>query len=193
LKQQDELVAVRLAREEDDIIMVTRMGQGIRFPTSQLAIRSRQASTVRGIRIARDDQVIAMDIALPNAHILTLSQRGFGKLTPITSYPVHNRGGHGVRAFRITEKSGAVAAAHIVAECQEIIVGSAKAMVIRTPLVEIPSLGRNTQGVMVMRKLAPDDRVVSVACLNEGTPLEPAPVKKTAKGTASNGRNSHRD
>ena len=191
LKQQDELVAVRLAQEEDDIIMVTHKGQGIRFPASQLALRSRQASTVRGIRIAPDDQVIAMDIALSNAHILTLSQRGFGKLTPIASYPVHNRGGQGVRAFRITEKSGDVAAAHIVAECQEIIVGSAKAIVIRTPLTEIPSLGRNTQGVMVMRKLAPDDRVVSVACLNEGKTPEKAPDKSAARAKAQSGRNGH--
>ena len=158
---------MKLAHSSDDVIIISRNGQGIRFPVAQMMQRSRTASTTRGIRLVNNDTVISMDIAVDEAHILTLSEQGFGKLTPVSSYPVHNRGGQGVRAFRITDKTGPLAAAEIVSNTNELIVGSAKAMVIRVALSEIPSLGRQTSGVMVMRKLGADDRVVSVACLTD--------------------------
>ena len=167
LKEKDELISVKLASSSDDVIIISKNGQGIRFPVSQMMQRSRTASTTRGIRLVNNDAVISMDIAVDDAHVLTLSEQGFGKLTPVSSYPVHNRGGQGVRAFRITDKTGPLAAAEIVANCKELIVGSAKAMVIRVALSEIPSLGRQTSGVMVMRKLGANDRVVSVACLSD--------------------------
>lgn len=167
LKDKDELVSVKLAHSSDDVIIISRNGQGIRFPVAQMMQRSRTASTTRGIRLVNNDSVISMDIAVDEAHILTLSEQGFGKLTPVSSYPVHNRGGQGVRAFRITDKTGPLAAAEIVSNTSELIVGSAKAMVIRVALSEIPSLGRQTSGVMVMRKLGTGDRVVSVACLTD--------------------------
>ena len=191
LRQNDTLASVRLAGANDDIIMVTAKGQSVRFPASQITVHSRQAGGIKGIKLLPGDRVIAMEVAVPGAHLLTLSERGYGKLTPVASYPLQNRGGQGARAFRITEKTGDVAAAQIVVNCEALIVGSARGMVVRTPLTEIPSLGRQTQGVMVIRKLTANDHVVSVACLNERAP-DKGVRQETKETDPAGSRNGHK-
>ncbi|MBI2873122.1 MAG: DNA gyrase subunit A [Chloroflexi bacterium] len=163
----DELVSARLCQESDDLIILTRMGQGVRFPVRQLTVRSRQAGGVRGIRLDKGDQVIAMDVVVRGAKLLLLTELGFGKLTPLERFRRQSRGGMGVRAFRIKDSTGPLAAAQVVVDAAtDLIIGSLKAMVFRTRLDEISTQGRLAKGVSVV-KLAPGDRVVSVACLNE--------------------------
>ena len=183
LEKDDMVMAVRLADPGSEIIMVSRMGQGIRFALDQVRVRqTRSAGGVRGIRLAQGDEVIAMDVAVASAHLLTLTERGYGKRTPVTSFPLQGRLGQGVIASRITDKTGLVAAATVVTEeVEEITVGSSRGMVFRTRLSEIPGLGRATQGVMVMTKLLPGDRVISVSCLAEREEEEekkPTPPKR---------------
>jgi DNA gyrase subunit A len=171
LEEGDELIAACLATDHDDVIIVTRQGQSIRFAVSALRLTSRTSGGVRGIRLATDDEIVSMDIANPDAFILVVTTGGFGKLTPITRYPRQHRAGGGVRTFRLTEKAGEVAAAKLVSLSQQLMIISADGIVTRTPVKEkdprkgITIQGRDTQGVRLMR-LDPGDRVVAIACFD---------------------------
>ena len=195
LEKGDTVLAARLADPDTHIIMVSRMGQGIRFAIDQVRVRqTRSAGGVRGIRLAPNDEVIAMEVATPNAYLLTLSDRGYGKRTRVEAFPVQGRLGQGVIATRITEKSGPVAAAVVVPEdIEEVMVGSSKAMVFRTRLAEIRRLGRTTQGVQVMTKLGAEDHVISVSAFTEREEeAEQAPVRPPRKAPTRS-RNGHKD
>ncbi len=166
LEPGDELVTVCLANDQDDVLLVTQKGQSIRFAVSSLRSSSRTSGGVRGIRLIEGDQVVGMDIPRAGEHILTITVNGSGKLTPVTSYPKQHRGGHGVKTFRLTDKTGELAAAKLVSLTQQLMIISAEGNVTVTPIREeghgIPSHGRNTQGVRVMR-MEPGDKVVAVA------------------------------
>ena len=169
LEAKDELVAVGLATDQSDVILVTRGGQSIRFSVSTLRASSRTSGGVRGIRLAADDRVVSMDVAYPDASLLVVTTEGFGKLTPVSEYPHQRRGGSGVRTFKLTDKTGGVIAAKLVSQSQEIIIISAGGIVTRTPVKEkdpkkgITIQGRSTQGVRLM-KLGHNDRVVAITC-----------------------------
>jgi DNA gyrase subunit A len=169
LEAKDELVAVGLATDQSDVILVTQGGQSIRFGVSTLRASSRTSGGVRGIRLAADDRVVSMDVAYPDASLLVVTTEGFGKLTPVSEYPHQHRGGSGVRTFKLTDKTGGVIAAKLVSHSQEIIIISAGGIVTRTPVKEkdpkkgITIQGRSTQGVRLM-KLGHNDRVVAITC-----------------------------
>jgi len=171
LEEGDELVAARLATDQDDVILVTEKGQSIRFAVSNLRASSRTSGGVCGIRLATDDRVVGMDIAYPDAFLLVVTTGGFGKLTPIGNYPRQHRAGSGVRTFKLTEKMGGVAAARLVSPSQQVMIISADGIVIRTPVKEedpkkgITIQDRSTQGVRLM-KLSQDDEVVALACFD---------------------------
>jgi DNA gyrase subunit A len=172
LEPADELVAARLATDQDDVLLVTQQGQAIRFAISDLRAVSRTGGGVRGIRLSPDDQVVGMDIIRPDAYVLVVTTGGFGKLTPGAAYPRQHRAGSGVRTFRLTEKIGKVAAAEVVSLSQQAMIISAEGIVLQTPVKEkdprqgITVLGRSTQGVRLM-KLEPGDRVVAIACFDK--------------------------
>jgi DNA gyrase subunit A len=172
LEESDELVAVSLAANEDDIILVTKKGQSIKFKVAELRASSRTSGGVRGMRLASGDRVVSMDVALPDAFLLTITTSGFGKLTPITDYPRQHRGGGGVRTFKVTDKTGEVVAAKQVSKSEEIMMISANGIVIRTPVKEkdtgrgISVQGRSTQGVTLM-KPRPGDHVVALASFEQ--------------------------
>jgi len=171
LEEGDELVAVRLATDKDDIILVTEKGQSIRFPVFSLRASSRTSGGVCGIRLAADDRLVNMDIAYLDAFLLVVTAGGFGKVTPIGHYPRQHRAGSGVSTFKLTEKTGAVAAARSVTLSQQVMIISADGLVIRTPVKEkdprqgITTQDRSTQGVRLM-KLDPGDKVVALACFD---------------------------
>jgi len=168
LEPADELIAVCLATDKDDVILVTRMGQSIRFAVSSLRASSRTSGGVRAIRLGKDDCVIGMDTADQAAYMLVVSEGGHGKLTPISEYPRQHRGGSGVRTFKIVEKSGVLAAAREVSLQEQVMIISADGIVTRTPVKEkdprqgITTMGRSTQGVRLMR-LDEGDKVVAIA------------------------------
>jgi len=172
LAEGDELVAVSLATDQDDVILVTEEGQSIRFAVSELRASSRTSGGVRGIRLAPDDRVISMDTAYPDTFLLIVTTEGFGKLSPVSDYPRQHRAGGGVRTFKITEKTGEVAAAKLVSQSQQIMIMSADGIVTRTPVKEkdpkkgITLQGRSTQGVRLMR-LDHNDKVVAIACFGK--------------------------
>ena len=174
---KDELLSVRLATDQDDVLIVTRKGQSIRFPVSQVRTSLRSSGGVRGIRLKDDDRVVAMDIARPDGFLLTVSTKGYGKLTPIIRYPRQHRAGVGVKTFRIIQKTGDLVAARVVALTYQVMLISADGIIIYTPVKEkdptqgIAIHGRSTQGVRIMR-LDGEDHVVAVAAFEK--------VEKTA-------------
>ncbi len=168
LEDGDELVAVSLATEPDDVIFVTRKGLSIRFPVSSLRTASRTSGGVRGIRLVPDDQVVNMDTATADAFLLLATTGGYGKLTAVSKYPQQRRGGKGVRTFKLNEKVGEVAAVRLVSLSQEAMIISAEGIVTRMAVREkdpkhgIVFRGRDTQGVRLMR-LEAGDKVVAIA------------------------------
>ena len=168
LAQGDSLVTACLSTDQDDVILMTKKGQSIRFPVSNLRASLRASGGVRAIRLAADDQVISMDITQPDAFLLAVTSGGYGKLTTIKGYPRQHRAGSGVRTFNITETTGELAAARVVTQSQQLMIISADGIITRTPVKEedprkgITVQGRSTQGVRLMR-LAPGDSVVAIA------------------------------
>ncbi len=171
LAEGHELVAVGLATDQDDVILVTQKGQSIRFAVSELRASSRTSGGVCGMRLAPDDRVVSIDIAYPDTFLLVVTANGFGKLTLVSEYPHQHRAGSGVRTFKFTEKTGEVTAARLVSQSQQVMIISAGGIVTRTPVKEkdpkqgITLQGRSTQGVRLMR-LSDGDKVVAITCFD---------------------------
>ena len=166
LAEGDELVAARIATDQDNVMLVTQKGQAIRFAVSELRASSRTSGGVCGIRLMPDDRVIGMDIVYPDSFLLAVTTEGFGKLTSIGDYPRQHRAGSGVRTFKLTEKTGEVAAARLVSLSQQLMIISADGIIIRTPVKdEISIQKRSTQGV-TLKELGRGDKVVAIACLD---------------------------
>jgi DNA gyrase subunit A len=185
LPPSDQMVTARLASAGMTVIIVTRNGKGVQFKLEDVTIRKgRGAGGVRAIRLVDNDEVIGMDVASVTDTLLVLTERGYGKRTPVARFRTTGRNVQGVIALKLNDKTGSIAAAIVVGpEVEEVMVGSAKAMVFRTRIMEIRTLGRTTQGVMVMRKLREDDKVISISAFKEGAFQEdrmaPTPVVPT--------------
>jgi DNA gyrase subunit A len=186
LKRGDELVSAVIVHEGDDVILVSRNGQAVRFCTDILRLASRTSGGVRGMRLSTDDSLASMDVVILGSHLLTVSVKGFGKLTQNQRFPRHGRGGLGVKAHLITSKTGAVAAAKIVSSDQELMVMSAAGVVLRTTMGEIRIVGRSAQGVSLM-KPGSGDKVISITSVDrpgagvdeaKDDPSSPAPSAK---------------
>ena len=167
LAGKDELVATGLATDGDDVILVTRQGQSIRFTVKSLRASSRTSGGVRGIRLTSGDRVVSMGKVEAEACLLVVTAGGFGKLTSLDQYPRQHRAGGGVRTFKIVEKTGEVTAARVVALAEQVMIISADGIVTRTPVQEkdprqgITIQGRGTQGVRLMR-VEDGDKVVAI-------------------------------
>lgn len=162
LDEGDELIGVRLCGPDDEVMLATRRGRAIRFPVEEVRPMGRPARGVRGITLEPGDVVESMDIVREGCEVLTLTTAGYGKRTPVSEYPARGRGGKGVMNVRLTPKTGEVVGIRLVTPGDEVMVVSAKGIIIRLPVSDIRIYGRNTQGVRVMR---PDegDHVVSFA------------------------------
>ncbi len=165
LKKGDELKAVKLVSAGDEVVVVTKKGQSIRFKESDARAMGRAASGVAAIRVKKGDEVIALDIIKKGGRLLVVMANGYAKQTPLKEYKVQNRGGSGIRTARVTGKTGEVIAAKIVGdEDEEVIAFSSKGQAIRTALKDIREASRDTQGVRVMN-LKAGDRLVGIVCL----------------------------
>jgi DNA gyrase subunit A len=170
LRPQDELVEATKATSEDEVIMVTREGKGIRFAVSNVRPISRTAAGVRGIRLQPGDRVVGMDVIRPDTYVLTITEHGFGKLTLAGIYRVIRRGGQGVIAHKLTPKTGKIVAMQQATKESQLTIASVGGMVIRTNVDGIRAIKRGTQGVHVMR-IDAGDRVSAIACQeNDGSP-----------------------
>ncbi|MBS0613999.1 MAG: DNA gyrase subunit A, partial [Proteobacteria bacterium] len=150
LEEGDQLVGVAITDGTRGILLCTTGGKAIRFAEDEVRPMGREAAGVRGIRLGEDQQVNAL-IVIDKGYILTASANGFGKLTPIEDFPVHGRGGQGVIALQLTERNGAMVGALQVSLDDEIMLMSQSGVLVRTPVSNVPIVGRNTQGVRLIR------------------------------------------
>jgi DNA gyrase subunit A len=163
----DRLVSVSLVTKGDDATIVTQDGQSIRFKESDIREMGRGAAGVRGIKLSKGDKVIgahAIAKDWTSAHLLVISANGYGKRTELSEYKVQGRGGSGILTSKVTDKTGAVMASQIVTNEEEVMAISKKSQVVRVDMHEIPVLGRQTQGVRIM-KLREGDSLASLICL----------------------------
>jgi DNA gyrase subunit A len=162
LRGDDELIGVRLSDGEDDVLMVSRGGQAIRFHEKDVRAMGRPASGVQGMRLRGDDEVIEVDIAQDDACLLVVTENGWGKRTRVADYPVKGRGGLGVQTAKLVEGKGKLAGARIVRDGYTVMLISDGGTVIRMAVDDIKRSGRATQGVIVMR-LREGERVSTLA------------------------------
>jgi DNA gyrase subunit A len=170
IRDDDELIGVRLTDGDDDVLMVSRNGQAVRFSERDVRAMGRIASGVAGMRLRKDDEVIAVAIARDDQDMLVVTENGFGKRTRIEEYPTKGRGTMGVLTIRYTEARGRLAGAMIVRDGFEVVLISREGTVIRTAVEGISRMGRSTQGVRLMN-LRGDDRVSSIARVSEAQPV----------------------
>ena len=186
IRDDDELVAVRLTSGKDDIIMVSRSGQAARFNEDEVRPMGRDTAGVRGMNVSRgDNRVLAMDVARDDTELLVVTENGYGKRTAISDYPVKGRGTMGVKTIQLTEKKGALAGALIVREHHELLFISQNGMVQRTSVSGISRYGRASQGVKLMN-LREDDVVSAVALVME-TQADTGAVVEEALPTSGDG------
>jgi len=159
LRNEDKLISSGIVADEDEVMLVSRNGQAIRFKVKSLRTASRTSGGVRGIRLV-DDYVVGMGIVLPDTYVLTVTEKGFGKLTPIKNYPVHNRGGKGVRAYRVNTITGNLAVSKLVSLQGSLVMLSARGNVVNIPMEQVSIQGRGGRGARLMG-LDEDDSVVS--------------------------------
>jgi DNA gyrase subunit A len=162
LNDGDELIGVTITGGEDDIMLVSRRGNAIRFHEADVRPMGRTAAGVRGMRLDPDDAVLAMAPARDEDFLLVVTDRGFGKRTPVSAYPAQRRGGRGVLTAKIVEQRGHLAGGLVVPYEAEVLLVTDAGTVIRMDLADVRPMGRATQGVALMR--ADDDaRVVGIA------------------------------
>src|SRR5438094_583269 len=151
MRDGDELVGVRHASGTDDILMVSRKGQAIRFHETDVRPMGRDASGVQGMRLRADDEVIAVNIAHDDADVLVVTENGYGKRTRVSDYPVKGRGGMGVKTVQLTEAKGQLAGSRVVRDGYQVMLISDGGTVIRMSVDDIKRSGRSTQRVIVKR------------------------------------------
>jgi DNA gyrase subunit A len=163
LKDDDQLWSVRFAKENDQIMIVTELGQSIRFNVADIRTMGRTAGGVRGISLKGQDVVIGTGVVKSdqeNLELLVVTKKGYGKKTPLSEYKIQGRGGSGIKTLNVTEKTGNIVGSRVVSNETEIIAMSQKSQVIRTTIDSVSTLGRATQGVRLM-KMRDGDSVAS--------------------------------
>lgn len=163
LKEDDELIAVRIADENTDVSLVTKDGMSIRFKSADVRDTGRSSQGVKGITLGAEDEVVAMDIIDDSTYLLVVAEYGYGKKTTLTHFKTQNRGGKGIKAYQISKKTGNVVSAKIVNMDDEIIMVSLKGDIIRLSVRDISTKGRATMGVKLKDINPQDDRIVAVA------------------------------
>jgi DNA gyrase subunit A len=174
MRDGDELVGVRHSSGDDDVLMISKLGQAIRFNEKEARSMGRDASGVQGMRLRGDDEVISINIAQDDADLLVVTENGYGKRTRVAEYPRKGRGGMGVKTIQLTESKGTLAGARVVRDGYQVMLISTGGTVIRMPVDEIKRLGRATQGVIVVR-LRGDERVSALAPVVDSDEEPPPP------------------
>jgi DNA gyrase subunit A len=174
LHDDDRLVGVAITDGEREIMLVSSGGKAIRFAESEVRPMGREAAGVRGIKLGEGQEVIALIVVGQGESrgcVLTASASGYGKRTPVEDFPVHGRGGQGVIAMQTSDRNGTTVAALQVLPGQEIMLISSTGTLVRTAVDEVSELGRNTQGVRLIR-LSDGERLVGIERIEslEGEP-----------------------
>jgi DNA gyrase subunit A len=168
LTEGDELYSASFLGKSDEVIVATKKGQSIRFKSSDVREMGRSAGGVRGMKLGKGDMIVGVGIItkdVKDATLLVMSENGFGKRTEIEEYKTQKRGGSGIKTAKVTAKTGDIVVASLITpEVSEIIAISKKGQVIKTDLDSISILGRQTQGVKIMKPRA-GDSLASLTCL----------------------------
>ncbi|HRH31266.1 MAG TPA: DNA gyrase C-terminal beta-propeller domain-containing protein, partial [Candidatus Paceibacterota bacterium] len=171
LDKGDALKSAVMVEKGDDTIVGTTLGQSIRFKESDIREMGRTAGGVRAIKLGKGDIIIGVGVIKKGeekegskAAFLTMTENGLGKKTHIKEYKTQKRGGSGIKTAKVTPKTGKVIIGRLVRDEEELIAVSKKGQIIRTSLESVPSLGRQTQGVSIM-KLRPGDQIASLALM----------------------------
>ena len=183
LSENDKLVGVGLTDGTKEIILVSSGGKSIRFNESEVRPMGREAAGVRGLKLSEGAEVVGL-IVIGEGNILTASENGYGKLTPLDDFPQHGRGGQGVIALQTTDRNGKTVAALQVTAGQEVMLISSTGTLVRTPVNDISVVGRNTQGVRLIR-LGEGERLVGVERVDESLEGEPAEGEGSAPAESS--------
>lgn len=171
LREDDELISVRLTDGTKEIIIGTHQGMLVRFKEQDIRAMGRNAAGVRGIRLRDDDYVVGMEILEEGQDILVVTEKGYGKRTSEEEYRLQTRGGVGIKTCQITDKNGPVVAVKAVTGEEDIMLITINGMLIRMDVNDISQIGRSTQGVRLIR-LADDEFVATVAKVEKEDPSE---------------------
>ena len=161
LREDDELIDVTISDNNDNIMLITKKGQGIKFRETDVRETGRSAMGVRGIELNQDDEVISMQLESQGECVLIVSANGMGKRTPFTDFKLQNRGGKGVKCYKISDKTGEIVGAKAVNDGNEIMMITNEGIVIRMFVDDISILGRVTLGVKLMNTGDKDNIVVA--------------------------------
>lgn len=168
LKSDDALKWAKLSSGNDEIILTSALGQAIRFREKDVRAMSRAAAGIKAMRLKKGDLIAGLDIVgseAKNYRLLTVMAHGFGKQTPLKEYKIQHRGGGGIKTAKVTDKTGPVVATYVINdEIEEVIALSLKGQALRTPLKDIRTASRATQGVRLIN-LEPGDELVDLICL----------------------------
>lgn len=182
LDDKDELRWIHLTSGDDEVVISTSLGQAIRFSEKDARPMGRSARGVRGIRLRPGDKVVGADLVIEDRQMLVLSKNGYGKLTKVGNFPTHKRSGVGIKAAIVNSKTGElVTVRSLQPDAKELLIISSKGQSIRVALKDIPSLGRTTQGVRIMR-LAASDTVASVGLVTQQAEDEEQQETEEGKG-----------
>ncbi|NJP04075.1 hypothetical protein HC823_02370 [Candidatus Gracilibacteria bacterium] len=169
IREGEQLEWTKISSGEDEVFIVTRDGKSIRFPEADVRSMGRSAAGVRGIKLKGDDQVVEMDLLqTEDAKLLVVMENGLGKMTDVKQYRGQSRGGSGVKVANVTAKTGKIAGARVIinGDTGDLLLVSKGGQTIRTPLADIKTAGRATQGVILMRSTK-GDIVSSISLLLE--------------------------
>jgi DNA gyrase subunit A len=167
LKKGDLLRECQKSSGEDEIILVTKKGQGIRFKEKEVRPMGRQAAGIRGIKLKKDDELVGMEIikkGISRGNLLFLTENGFGKRTEIKEFRIQKRGGMGIKGTKVTQKTGGLVEIKFLSEETDLICISRKGKILKTKISLIPKQKRQSQGVRIM-KLEEGDKIASAICI----------------------------
>ena len=162
IREDDELIGVGLTDGTKNIIMGTKNGMSIRFNENDVRSMGRTATGVKGINLDKDDHVIDMDLIEEGADVLIVTSQGYGKRTPVEDYRPQTRGGKGIKTLNVKERNGHIVALKVVSEENDLMIVTVSGVIIRLEINGISSMGRNTQGVKLIR-IENDEEVATVA------------------------------
>jgi len=168
LREDDALIAAKFVGKGDEVSLVTHKGQAIRFKESDVREMGRTASGVTAMKLGKGDAIVSADVIKKDNkgfEILIVTEHGYGKTTPVKEYKVQKRGGSGIKTAKVTDKTGLIVGGVVIGGEErtlgELVIMSQKGQVIKLPLKDIPTLGRQTQGVRVM-KMRVGDSIASI-------------------------------
>ncbi|MGD6960183.1 DNA gyrase subunit A [Rossellomorea aquimaris] len=181
LRENDELISVKLTDGEKDMIIGTKKGMLIRFPETDVRSMGRTATGVKGINLSDDDIVVGMEILEEKSDVLVVTVNGYGKRTPASEYRVQTRGGKGLKTCNVTERNGELVSVKAVTGEEDLMIITAHGVLIRMDVNDISTTGRNTQGVKLIR-LQESEFVSTVAKVEKEDEEETEAPVETSEG-----------